>query len=762
MVREQEVVASNLVREVPDNLVREVPDNLVREVPGYSAQTRGDATAYARYLAGMDASMKQKVALTAAHLLGEGRVADMGSGSGGGSEALAALYPRLQVIGVDVSREQVAHARARCAERPNLSFVVGDAAAMVFEPGSLDGIFDSSMLHHVTSFNGYDRGRVRAALEAQVAQLRANGVLIVRDFVDPGPGEVLLDLRDDDGEPGDDPRTCTTAALFRRFAREFRALAPEGQRGFTYGDEGAPRPGWRRFRVTRTLAAELILRKDYREDWALEVQEEYTYATQAELEALFAALGLRVLASTPLWNPWIVRHRYDGKVELRDALSGEPEDPPPTNYLIVGEKVAPGQGVAFRTTPSAAEPSFLRFAYYRDLSTGRVLDLVRRPHDTLDVVPYFVQDGHAYLLARLGYPRPILAVDAGAEPPLDGARAPHYVTEPIVVVRRDEPLAEKVEEALVQRAGLEARQIERFHRGSTYYPSPGGLAEEVRAYHVEIEPVFVDQPLAGSSETTTAGRIGAIEACQILRAAQVGGLPDARLELNAYAILSALGLDRGPWIGESIALGEGDAAAPASATTVDALLARPQRRRFERVDARESRGFLGLSVVDVEELDAAGAVVARTRREYVAPVPLSRHTVACAVLRRAGGRVWIGLQDHDLPAAQIFAGSSAILVAPAWRLPRAVKTPRALAPWLAERLSTELGVTVERSWALGGRYHPSAGATPEVVYPRAVEVSGDGALAWVPLDDLRAQLDRITDGHLRVVALRAAHALDGA
>lgn len=761
MVRRQEVDAPDRREAEPQIAGSSAPSSTgpLRDDAPYAAQTRGDAAAYARYLAGMDASMKQKVALTAAHLLGEGRVADMGSGSGAGSAALAALYPRLQVIGVDVSPAQVAEAAQRhCA--PNLGFVVGDAAAAVFEPESLDGIFDSSMLHHVTSFNGYDKARVRAALEAQVAQLKPNGVLIVRDFVDPGPGEVLLDLRSDDGQPGEDPADCTSAALFRRFAREFRLLATDARRGFTYLEEASPRPGWARFRVARTLATELILRKDYRQDWALEAQEEYTYATQAELEALFAALGLRVLASVPIWNPWIVHHRYDGQVELRDATSGEREDYPPTNYLIVGEKVRAGQGVVFRSAPSSAAPGFLELSYYRDRETQRVLDLVRRPHDTLDVVPYFVHDGRAYVLARLGYPRSLLAVDAAAEPSLDGARAPHYVTEPIVVVRRDEPLAEKVEEALVQRAGLEAGQIRRFTRRSTYYPSPGGLAEEVRAIHVEIDPVFVDQPQAGSSETTTAGRIGAIEACQLLRAAQVGGLPDARLELNAYALLATLGLDRGPWIGEAIALVDGG---PANAVDrslgLDALLARPQRRRFERVGAEQSRGFLALSVVDVEELDARGAVVARTRREYVAPRTLSRHTVACAVLRRVDGQVWIGLQDHDLPAAQCFEGSSAILVAPAWRLPRTVSTRRGLEPWLAERMAAELRLTVVRSWELGGRYHPSAGATPEVVYPRLVEVAEAGTLSWVPLAELCAGIERITDGHLRIVALRAAHAL---
>ena len=111
-----------------------------------SAQRRVDRDAYRRYLDGMDASMRQKVALTAAHLLGEGRVADMGMGSGAGSHALAALYPGLEVVGVDVSEEMIALARERHA-LPNLSFRLGDVSAPLFPPRSLDGIFDSSVLH---------------------------------------------------------------------------------------------------------------------------------------------------------------------------------------------------------------------------------------------------------------------------------------------------------------------------------------------------------------------------------------------------------------------------------------------------------------------------------------------------------------------------------------------------------------------------------------------------------------------------------------
>jgi ubiquinone/menaquinone biosynthesis C-methylase UbiE len=117
-------------------------------------QVRTGIAAYERYLAGMDASMRQKVALTAAHLLCEGRICDMGMGSGRGSHALASLYPRLEVVGVDLDPTLVALARERY-RLPNLSFTSGDIRTPVFAERSLDGILDSSVLHHVTSYGGY-------------------------------------------------------------------------------------------------------------------------------------------------------------------------------------------------------------------------------------------------------------------------------------------------------------------------------------------------------------------------------------------------------------------------------------------------------------------------------------------------------------------------------------------------------------------------------------------------------------------------------
>ena len=726
------------------------------DTTGYSAQARGGLAAYERYLAGMDSSMRQKVALTAAHLLCEGRIADMGMGSGQGSHALAALYPRLQVVGVDIDATMVELARQRY-QLGNLTFVAGDIGQPVFPPGSVDGIFDSSVLHHVTSFGGYRHDNAADALAAQVAELKPNGVLVVRDFVDPGPGMVWLELPADDGDDSQDPRRCSTAALFERFACEFRPLSPRP--GFPIEFlPPPPRAGWRRYRLAHKHAAEFILRKDYRADWESEAKEEYTYFTQAQFEALFARLGLRVLASTPLRNPWIVRHRFRDRFVLR-AESGATLDVPATNYVIVGEKVAAGEGVAFRTGAAQPAGGFLRMEHHRQRATGQIFDLAARPSPTIDIVPFFEQAGLVYVLARTSYPRPILLAAAAA---IDGSRSGGYVAEPLSVIQADRPIGETVTERLRQAAGIEPARIRRMLPGTTYYPSPGGTMEEVRSMLVEVEPSFTNVPLAAVSGFSTSGRVRAIEACQLLRAAQVGGLPDARLELNVYDLLHRLGRPLGPWIGDEVRVPESPGTgAGIVATPLDALLARAGRRVFERSD--RSADFLRIECRIFDELDAGGAVLASRALELVVPQKLSANTVSVALLARVDGQTLLAVDEDDLPAAQGFSGNSDLLVTPAWRLPADITTTPAARAWITERLAADYGVTVADVADLGGAYRPSPGLTPETVFPLAVVVAavspGKLPLRWAPLAALVARRAELPDGHLRVAVHRAAHAV---
>ena len=82
---------------------------------------------------------------------------------------------------------------------------------------------------------------------------------------------------------------------------------------------------------------------------------------------------------------------------------------------------------------------------------------------------------------------------------------------------------------------------------------------------------------------------------------------------------------------------------------------------------------------------------------------------------------------------------------------------------MRERLASEYGVAPGAAWELGGKWHPAPGSTPEVVHAVAVEVKEERAaprrLTWVRLADAVTSRDALRDGHLRVVALRSAHAL---
>lgn len=728
-----------------------------------AAQLRGDRGDYARYLAGMDASMRQKVALTAAHLPTRGRVADMGMGSGTGSHALASLYPGLQVIGVDLADTSIAMARERY-QLPNLQFTKGDIAQRCFEPGSLDGILDSSVLHHVTSFTGYDHGAASRALAAQVEQLAPHGVLLVRDFVAPAAGEpppdaeVWLDLPSDDGDGGRDPRTCSTAALFERFAAEFRPLiAPPQKPGFRFTELASPARGRKRFRVSHRMAVEFLLRKDYRADWDAEVKEEYTYFDQRRFEAEMRALGLRVLVSSPIRNPWIYRNRLLGKVAIH-APDGRALELPPTNYVIAGEKVVPGEGVEMRPAGDRPPVGFLKLEHFEHVVTGQVFDLVRRPHLTVDVLPWFEDDGDLFLLARCSYPRPILA--ALETPCLDGSRSPHYHAEVLHAIRADKPLGQTVEESLLAIANLGADRLKRFERGAHYFPSPGGLQEEVQSMLVEIEPTFEAIRCASGSGFSTSGVVKALEAQQCLRAAQVGGLAHARLEMAAYELLARRGRDPGPWIGEAITLRE--ASAPPF-NRVSLTTPPPARRRFRPVRPEKSSGYLKLLCTQFEETDSAGRVVASRALEYVVPANASRSTAVVAPLMRIGQATLLGIEDDDLPAAQAFVGNSQLYKAPAWRLPNSVADIRSASAWLRSELESAHGIVSGEFWELGGRYYPSAGSTPEVVHVFAVEVlecrPASRPLLWAPLHEAIGALALIQDGHLRIAALRAAHAL---
>jgi hypothetical protein len=296
----------------------------------------------------------------------------------------------------------------------------------------------------------------------------------------------------------------------------------------------------------------------------------------------------------------------------------------------------------------------------------------------------------------------------------------------------------------------------------SYYTSPGGVDELVVSRLVEVRPRPTDIPLPNYTPFTSAGTVREMDAAQVLRACHVGGMFDARIEINVYRLLGELGRGCGPWIGAPIALSvQPHAFAPPDFAQV---VTPPARAAFGRPAPLPRPRFLSLREGSFVERDGEGATLAEARFEYVRPDRLSTNTLVALPAFRTGQGVFVGIEHRDLPAVQTFSGSSAIAAAPAWRLPPAVMHLSEAPHFLKRALREDFNLDACRLWELGGAYLPTSGVTPEVVYPFVVEVNADecagAGLQFVPLSELISQPHRLWDAHLLIATYRLAHALE--
>jgi hypothetical protein len=620
----------------------------------------------------------------------------------------------------------------------------------------------------VTSFNGFDRRQITRTLRNQVAQLKPGGVLIIRDFVVPDEAEklVLLDLPTGDGEDSGAISELSSAALFEIFARDFRCSLNTNA-PVLYERRESTREGFARFETTLRYATEFVLRKDYRDHWAPELLEEYTYFSQDDFEEGFRRENLRIVVSMPLWNPWIVENRFQNKFYLSD-LSSKPLVFPPTNFLIVGEKVAPREGVRLAEKSGAAldvskENSFLKLKFYRHRETGQIFELAERPQQTIDLLPWFeTENGQLFVLAKKDFPRPV--VNAGGEKKnLNRANYSGYLTEPLsAIADLGAPpaanLKSEISGILEKRANLSEDEILEIGAPAFYYTSPGGIDERVESFLVKIAP-FEKPPQTIENYTpfSSAGAVREMDALQVLRASHVGGMFDARLEINLYRLLRKLNRSASAWIGASVSPSR-----QKFSGRIETSLEIEKRAAFEPIES-SANSFLELRKSEFVETDSNDKEIARAELEYVVPQTLSKNTVAAMPFIMTENSVLVGIEMRDLPAPQRFSGSSQLACVPAWRLPNEVEHKFALERFLEVKFARDFGVRIVKAWELGGSYFTSAGITPEIVYPAAVEIAADYScqteLKFFHLTDLLEISEKLEDAHLLILLNRLGHAL---
>lgn len=724
----------------------------------YDTQSRGAYSDYDRYFAAMDKTMQLKLAITTSHfLLKPGAViADMGCGSGLGSYQFAQLNPGVQVVGIDINPDAVERAR-REYNLPNLRFEVGDIENPDPALGPFDGILNSSVLHHVYSFNGYNRDNVVNALQNQMALLKDGGILVIRDFcAEKDEDFVLLDLQAEGGE-GFTPQTMSDADLLVLFSKNARALAPEKDRGFFIEEDVVAPRGWRRFRLSAKWAAEFVLRKDYRADWDAEVLEEYGWWTPDDYRRELAALGGRVLYAAPAWNPWIVENRFRDRLRMYSE-SGAPRFFPATNFIAVVEKVPEGASLQLgERALSTGSKNYLQFSSWKDKESGEVFEMVSRPGIVADCVPYYrAADGRLMVYAKHGYPRPLVNTVPRGTPVLDEKHWSGHVVEPIAVADAGPQLAQK----LAEKSGLAPSQFERLEEGLKYYPSPGMMDEIVGSVFAPVagaeggHAFTIPPDVSGFS---TSGDVRAYPAQDLLRASQVGMMPEARLEMNIYALLRRLDERPDKWLGDEMV-------APRPSTLyvsdIAAVLEKGEAEGFE--PAEDLCGYLKyLRSVFADK--SATTELARRELEFVIPAKLSANVASIAPLAAdSEGNICIGLERRRLPAPQQREGDASICVLPAFRLPQAVVSTDKAAEFVGAKLLQPRRAVVK----LGEAYFSSIGMTPERVHPFAVMLDAGSdvfqiseMLEFVPLREIFFNLEKIRDAHLLISSLRAIHAL---
>jgi SAM-dependent methyltransferase len=707
----------------------------------YQTQDRGSQKDYKQYLEAMDAVSVEKVASASAFYDPSpgNAIVDVGMASGTSSNILALLFPYVKIIGVDINPKMVEIA-AQMYQLPNLEFRVDDGEKLnSFKENTVNGFFNCSSIHHITSFNGYDHYRAYSTIKRQSEILKQGGIIVIRDFVKPTEMEVILDLSDKalPSKPSD-------AELLVLFSQQARSLATPNEKGFPVRELSCTQKGTRRFCLYFADAVEFIRRKDYFSNWEIELQEEYGYFTQKEFEEIFASLGLRIIVSNPVFNPWIISNRYRGKFTLYNK-NMEDIGFPPTNYLIAGEKTD-GKGTKIniiRHLPEANQP-FLRYSNYCDATTQKIYDVVQRPNSVADIIPYYKQNNSLEILAKHGYPRPLVNIETDS-PVIDQKHFSGYITEGITA-----SFSHSIESILAFKAGLSASAIGQTQKALEYYPSPGGIEEKVDSFLVELK----EQPQKETINSDThsgfanAGTIRKFDAIQLLKTSQTGALIEARLELNLYNLLRKLDMPFPQWLGEKIEV-------HSLAVTPCSLSEALRETSVQFVKTSESAGYL-----EKYRAKFAENTIGESNNilEYVTPTKVSCNTLITLPIAEYKGKIYIGLEPRNLPVPQALSGNSFILVAPACRLPKEISSFKDLENYMLKIKFFDTSITHFNK--LGEKFFPSAGITPEQAYPYVVSLAEPASkLKWVSLTEIYDNIELIRDGHLLISIVRLMNAL---
>jgi SAM-dependent methyltransferase len=349
--------------EVPQRIIRLFRDPLLNE-QGSLTDTRD----YATYARQMDSIIELKYQEIKSGIV-PGRIVDEGCSDGGLLAKIAKDFPDSDLIGIDIAAEFIArcHERQRAGEFGGafVHFHQRNLLDPIFEPGSIDTTICNSTLHELWSY-GDQASTLTHYFAEKYRQSRKGGRLVIRDVVGfPEKDEtILMWLNDEDGANGNpfeefaSPPVqakflagLSTKARFQRFAKDFLAdMRAKGKRG----PESELRYEWRTIdgkeyaQLRFGDAVEFLTKKDYADNWASEMNEEFAFWSFDEWKAAISKAGFKVVenpnapetGSRAYRSEWRVKNHFQDKVAFfrQEGEKLVPVEFPVTNMVLIGEK----------------------------------------------------------------------------------------------------------------------------------------------------------------------------------------------------------------------------------------------------------------------------------------------------------------------------------------------------------------------------------------------------------------------------------------
>ena len=80
----------------------------------------------------------------------DGKVIEIGCGSGYGTKLISAYFKPSKIYGIDIDEKMIRLAKKN--KLPHVTFSVGDVTNLSFKDNSIDGVFDFVILHHIADW----------------------------------------------------------------------------------------------------------------------------------------------------------------------------------------------------------------------------------------------------------------------------------------------------------------------------------------------------------------------------------------------------------------------------------------------------------------------------------------------------------------------------------------------------------------------------------------------------------------------------------